>query len=59
MPKHRGVSLTKKVQLYSRTSGHFVQIREKEVDACGIKGSSYGKSYRRNLIELFVRAVMI
>ena len=33
----------KEVQLYSRTSRRFIQIKETEVDARGEKGSQYGR----------------
>ena len=31
------------VQIYSSSSGHFIQIKKTEVDARGVKGSQYGR----------------
>ena len=38
-----GLPFKKKVQLYSRTSGRFIQIKKTELDARGKNGSQYGK----------------
>lgn len=38
-----GLPFKKKVQLYSRTSRPFIQIKKTELDARGKNGSQYGK----------------
>ena len=44
-----GLPFKKKVQLYSRTSGRFIQIKKTELDARGKNGSQYGKGLLRGV----------